>query len=109
MGWAPLPFEGRGSEGGIILADEEFDHAARITLERDTECGSPAAITCGIYGWMLHTHFCDSIEDGKGEYEAMKIALARIVALIPPASDPDIEAKSSPVLDAICTFADAYP
>ena len=53
-----LPFENgttigaTGSEGGVILRDELHPHGARITLEQ-TSTGF--AITCGIYGWMVHT------------------------------------------------------
>lgn len=46
-----------GSEGGIIIADEEYKNACRITLER---CERYDAITCGVYGSMVHTAFCDS-------------------------------------------------
>jgi hypothetical protein len=43
-----------GSEEGTILRDEEHPLGARISLERDCRV-APFAITCGIYGWMLHT------------------------------------------------------
>jgi len=109
MPWVTLPCGGRGSEGGTIIADEELDSAARITLERDASCGSAAAITCGIYGWMMHTHFCDSIDSGQRDFAAMKVALANMVSLIPLAGDPKAEEKSRPVLDAIGAFADTYP
>jgi len=46
----------KGSESGVILRDEEHPQEARITLERDTRT-APFAITCGIYGCMLHTRF----------------------------------------------------
>ena len=57
-----------GSECGIIIKDEEYKDSCRITLE---ECSSHYAITCGIYGAMVHTAFCN--EWGYEEkYEAMK-------------------------------------
>ena len=46
-----------GSEGGIIIADEEYKESCRITLER---CEMYDAITCGVYGSMMHTAFCES-------------------------------------------------
>ena len=46
----------KGSEGGAILRDEEHPQEARITFERDTRI-APFAITCGIYGCMMHTRF----------------------------------------------------
>ena len=42
-----------GSEGGTIIADEEYKKSCRITLKRYD------AITCGVYGCMVHTTFCD--------------------------------------------------
>ena len=45
-----------GSEGGTIIADEEYKESCRITLER---CERYDAITCGVYGSMMHTTFCD--------------------------------------------------
>lgn len=59
-GW--IPFENgttvgtTGSEGGTILRDELHPDGARITLERTA---SQFAITCGVYGWMVHTRFFD--------------------------------------------------
>ena len=45
-----------GSEGGTIIADEEYKESCRITLER---CERYDAITCGVYGCMMHTAFCN--------------------------------------------------
>ena len=45
-----------GSDGGTIIADEEYKESCRITLER---CERYDAITCGVYGCMMHTAFCD--------------------------------------------------
>ena len=39
-----------GSEGGTIIADEEYKESCRITLER---CERYDAITCGVYGLSL--------------------------------------------------------
>jgi len=41
-----------GSEGGLIIADEEYRDSCRITLEK---CERYYAITCGVYGGMMHT------------------------------------------------------
>ncbi len=35
-----------GSEGGTIIADEEYKESCRITLERYD------AITCGVYNFL---------------------------------------------------------
>lgn len=72
-----LPYEdgktisAQGSENGIIIKDEEHDNGAHITLERD--CGNiPYAITCGIYGFMVHTAFASNHEEAEKKYENMK-------------------------------------
>ena len=57
-----------GSENGIIIEDEEYSDSCRITLER---CKHYYAITCGIYGGMVHTAFC-SEEKCKQMYSHMK-------------------------------------
>ncbi len=60
-----------GSENGIIIADEEYRNACRITLEK---CERYYAITCGVYGAMVHTVFTDS-EHYKDMYDDMKSEL----------------------------------
>jgi hypothetical protein len=46
----------KGSEGGKIIEDYENIEGARITLEKDCK-NIPFAVTLGIYGLMVHTHF----------------------------------------------------
>lgn len=48
-----------GSEGGLIVLDEEYKDYCRITLEK---CERYYAITCGVYGGMMHTAFCNSAQ-----------------------------------------------
>ena len=65
MKWMPLETIGTtGSEGGVILRDEEAD-GCRITLERLSD---RFAITCGIAGAFVHTAFCGS----ESVYDSMK-------------------------------------
>ena len=64
-----------GSEGGIILADEEYKDACRITLEK---CERYCAITCGVYGAMMHTAFSD-FDHGEDKYDAMKQELQEFI------------------------------
>ena len=98
-----------GSEGGIVLLDEVYDDAARITLERDTQCKAPAAITCGIFGWMVHTRFFSGLAEGLHAYEAMKVDLAGIVDRIPLEAAPDRDAQMKDVTKAISVFVEKYP
>lgn len=74
--WKNLYVEGMiGSENGEILADEEYQNSCRITLEK---CESYYAITCGVYGGMVHTAFADS-SHYQEMYSAMKKDLQEFV------------------------------
>lgn len=65
----------KGSENGVILKDEEYANSCRITLER---CTGNCAITCGIYGSMVHTAFCDETSS-LCIYEKMKADLKSFI------------------------------
>jgi len=82
----------QGSERGIILRDEEHPNGARITRERDARA-IPFAITCGIYNWMVHTHYCGLEGEATDDFERMKTELVRILEMIPDQDDPEAEAK----------------
>ncbi|HYH81229.1 MAG TPA: hypothetical protein VEX86_15605 [Longimicrobium sp.] len=110
-GWLPCD-EGSsigetGSDGGVILRDDEYGGGARITLER----GGFAAfsITCGLYGWMVHTRFFSTQADAEHEYAAMQPALAALVDIIPLAGDPDADEKRDAVQTALSGFVDRFP
>lgn len=98
----------RGSEDGTIVRDEEHADGARITFERDGRI-APFAITCGIYGWMLHTRFFDSESEGLQEFENMQTELGKILAAIPLTSDPEVEAKSAAITRSIAKFVERFP
>lgn len=104
--WFPVD-EGRtvgtkGSERDVILQDEAYIQGARITLER---CHYPPfAITCGIYGWMVHTTFASSLDEALAKLEAMKKRLREICQLIPFPDDMELEAKSHTVSKALEAF-----
>ena len=80
-----------GSENGVILRDEEYDGAARITLERNEQ--TPYAITCGIYDWMVHTTFGGDLQEMEQRYEEMKVELVRLWDLLPYRIDPEEDKK----------------
>ena len=63
-----------GSEGGIILLDEEYKESCRITLEK---CSQYYAITCGIYDAMVHTAFCG--DNYQNVYNEMKKELQQFI------------------------------
>ena len=97
-----------GSEGGVILRDDEYRGGARITLERGGGT-TPFIITCGVYGWMVHTRFFGTLGDAEREYAAMQHDLAATVDIIPLASDPDADGKMDAASDAITRFVDRFP
>ncbi len=108
------PFEGgrtvgqRGPENGVILQDEEHANGARITLE----CGcsaAPFAITCSIYGWMVHTRYFPTEESAQQAFKEMKFELANILRLIPNENDPEAETKLQVVGKMLLDFIERFP
>jgi hypothetical protein len=95
MGWQPFDngatIGQRGSEGGVILRDEEHELGARITLERDCSHGVPFAVTCGIYRWFFHTRFLGS--EVEAAFPAMLDGLAAILDSILLVDDPETKEK----------------
>jgi len=70
--WVSVKVDGdTGSEGGLVIADETYKDACRITLE---QCERYYAITCGVYGGMVHTTFAGK-DDCHQKYDAMKTEL----------------------------------
>jgi hypothetical protein len=111
MGWSPFAVGGTigetGAEYGIIVRDEEYRAGARITLERDGY--TPFAITCGIYGWMVHTRFFATEQEAIEAFAAMKAELARIVDLIPLYDDPQVSTRASEAGAHIRAFIKDFP
>jgi hypothetical protein len=93
-----------GSENGIILRDEEYIDQARVTLERDGY--QPFAITCGIYGWMVHTCFFMNEIDAQHAFEEIKSELEHILDLIPEQDNPNATDKFPTVYQAFRDFVD---
>ncbi len=81
---------------------------ARITLEQGCT-HAPLSITCGVCGWMFHTRYFGTVEEAEIAYEAMKVGLEDILAMIPLPSDPDADAKCSRVVEAIQDFVARFP
>ena len=110
MTWTALTGEdgfadGRGTDGGIVVADEEDGtQSARITLERDKVI-APAGITCGLYGWMVHTRHFAELDSARQQFEAMKPGLAELVEMVPLLADPEVEAKTETLVRAISVRA----
>jgi hypothetical protein len=106
--WYPFENGGtlgqKGSEDGTILRDEEHPQEARITLERDTR-PAPFAITCGIYGCMMHTRFFPLESEASTQYDLMKDAMS---ALLATENEGGPEGCDS-FLDGVSLFVETYP
>lgn len=79
------------AEGGKILKAEEYKGQCRITLER---CSRNDAITCGVYGEMVHTAYSDA-KTSSSMYESMKKELQMFID-----ADFDDEEKRSNFYEA---------
>lgn len=97
-----------GSEDGVIIRDEEQLGAARITLEKNSRT-SPFAITCGIYGWLVHTRFFLKKEEAQAAFEEMQFELDNILQIIPEESDSNIQLKTLQVSTALSEFIKRFP
>ena len=95
-----------GSEQGVIVHDQEHSLGARITLERAARV-APFAITCGIYGWMMHTRFFSSQDEAETQYEVMKRALAALLKAAEKTAE--IDGGRQVLMDGVGKFVDAYP
>lgn len=91
----------RGSEDGIIVADEEHELGARLTLERGCR-RIPFAITCAVYGAMVHTVYSTSEAAASSLMAEMKGELERILELRQ-------SAEANAVQAAISEFVQRYP
>lgn len=82
--WKDIHQEGAvGTEGGLILADEEYKDACRITLEK---CASYYAISFGMYGAEFHVAVCQ--ENYKPLYAKIRKALQEFADKDPFETDP---------------------
>lgn len=96
----------QGSEQGMIERDEEHALGARITLERKTSV-APFAITCGIYGWMMHTRYLDDQAEAEAQYDAMKSSLDELLVAAEKTAEEDGGRKV--LMDGVSKFVAAYP
>jgi len=94
----------RGSEDGVTIRDEEHSLGARITLERDGAI-APFAITCGIYGWMMHTRFFRLETEASSQYDLMRNAIAELLEKASMSSDGGLEVLTG----GVSAFVETYP
>jgi len=97
-----------GSEAGRIVSDEECDGGARITLE-EGGMTAPWSITCGVYGWMVHTRFFATREQADGDVPPMKAAIETMLAAAARIAGPE-DAAGYRRVAALCeTFVERFP
>lgn len=94
----------QGSESGVIVLDEEYEQATRISLERSTSV-APFAITCGVYGRLMHTRYFGEEAEARVEYDVMKMALKQIV----DGFDSENEQLRQHAMQMIDEFVDRFP
>jgi hypothetical protein len=95
-----------GSEEGLVVRDEEHPLGARITLERATTV-APFAITCGIYGWMMHTRFFSSEPEAESQYDLMKNSLSALLEAAERTAE--IDGGHQVLIEGIEKFVGEYP
>jgi hypothetical protein len=95
-----------GSEEGLVVRDEEHPLGARITLERTTTV-APFAITCGIYGWMMHTRFFSSEPEAESQYDLMKNSLSALLEAAERTAE--IDGGHQVLIEGIEKFVGEYP
>ena len=95
-----------GSEEGIVVRDEENFLGARITLERAAKV-APFAITCGIYGWMMHTCFFSTEAEAYSRYNLMKNSLSALLEAAEQTAD--VDGGRQVLMEGIEKFVGDYP
>lgn len=85
------------------MRDDEHSLGARITLERAGRI-APLSITCGVYGWMVHTRFFATEAEAASQYDRMKNALSNLLL---PLADPNLDTRS--FIASINIFVESYP
>ena len=88
------------SENGLVIRDEEYSEGALVTLERDSPT-APFAITCGLYGWMVHTCWFSTATEAQEAFEEIKTALGKMADMIPYNDDPAADEKMKPIFEGI--------
>jgi hypothetical protein len=95
-----------GSEEGVTVHDEEHPLGARITMERAARV-APLAITCGIYGCMMHTRFFSVEEEAEAQYGLMKDALSALLEAAEQSAA--IDGGRQVLMEGISKFIETYP
>jgi hypothetical protein len=90
-----------GSEGGMIIRDEEHPLGARMTIKQGKDYVS---VSCNISGMIDHTRFFKGMKAAEREYVTMQVELAKVMDSISFAKAADIK-----VWEAISEFVARFP
>lgn len=98
MSWEPFDngatLDASGSEGGRIVRDVAHPDGARITLEADGAV-APWAITCGVYGLMVHTRYFADRADAEDGFDRMRDSLTRVLEEVGTGDDPQRQSDAA--------------
>lgn len=95
-----------GSEEGTVVRDEEHSLGARITIERAAQV-APFAVTCGIYGWMMHTCYFSSEAEAESQYDLMKDSLSTLLEAAEQTAE--IDGGRQVLMQGVEEFVGEYP
>jgi hypothetical protein len=76
------------------LLDVEHCAGGRITVERGGRT-APLSISCGVYGWMVHTRFFPAESEAQREFAEMKRALSELMATLDDGATDPAAARAS--------------
>lgn len=91
----------KGSEGGVIIRDEEHPLGARMTIKQGRDYVS---VSCNISGKIDHTRFFREMSAAEQEYSNMQREMTRVIGAISSAKAADIK-----VWEAISEFVTRFP
>jgi hypothetical protein len=91
----------KGSEGSVIIRDEEHPLGARMTIKQGHDYVS---VSCSISGKIDHTRFFKEMRAAEQEYSTMQKEMTRVISAISSAKAADIK-----VWEAISDFVTRFP
>ena len=97
-----------GTEGGIVVRDEEHPAGLRLTLEEDP-ARSFYSVTCGVVGWLVHSRFFDNEAAAHAAWDEMKPALLELVVQLPAGGAKPLEPATRAAGAKLGAFMARFP
>jgi len=95
-----------GADGGAIVRDEEYESAARLTLEEEGS-SAPYTLTCGVYGWLSHTRYFEEEAEAETAFDEMKEEFEEILEAMP--DERAAEEEREDFAEELAAFIEKYP